>query len=96
MEKAYGELDKEDKGFLTYDELADKFLALGATLSKDDLTSLAADIDTDNDKKISKVLVTVRKKLRIWWPKVGYVLAVCVYTSKVVRAFCLGDHINQL
>eukprot|EP00752_Nemacystus_decipiens_P008777 g7832.t1 len=54
MEKAYGELDKDNKGFLTYDELADKFLALGATLSKDDLTSLAADIDTDDDQKISK------------------------------------------
>lgn len=55
MEKAYGELDKDDVGFLTYDELADKFLALGATLGKQDLISLAADIDTDNDKKISKV-----------------------------------------
>lgn len=55
MEKAYGELDKEEKGFLTFDELADKFLALGATLSKGDLISLAADIDTDDDKKISKV-----------------------------------------
>lgn len=57
MEKAYGELDKEDKGFLTYDELADKFVTLGATLSKGDLISLAADIDTDNDKQISKVRV---------------------------------------
>lgn len=55
MEKAYTELDKADAGFLTYDELADKFIGLGASLSKADLVSLAADIDTDNDKKISKV-----------------------------------------
>lgn len=55
MEKAYGELDKDDAGFLTYDELADKLIALGTTLAKADLVSLAADIDTDNDKKISKV-----------------------------------------
>lgn len=55
MEKAYGELDKDDAGFLTYDELADKLIALGTTLKKEDLVSLAADIDTDNDKKISKV-----------------------------------------
>lgn len=55
MERAYGELDKEDKGFLTYDELAEKLITLGATLTKDDLTSLAADIDTDDDNKISKV-----------------------------------------
>ncbi|CAM9310140.1 unnamed protein product [Ectocarpus sp. 12 AP-2014] len=54
MEKAYGELDKDDVGFLTYDELADKLIALGTTLTKADLVSLAADIDTDNDKKISK------------------------------------------
>ncbi|CAB1105840.1 unnamed protein product [Ectocarpus sp. CCAP 1310/34] len=54
MEKAYGELDKDDVGFLTYDELADKLIALGTTLAKADLVSLAADIDTDNDKKISK------------------------------------------
>lgn len=59
MEKAYGELDKEDKGFLTYNELADKFLALGATLSRGELISLAADIDTDDDEKISKVLALV-------------------------------------
>lgn len=57
MEKAYVELDKEDVGYLTYDDMANKFIALGATLSKDDLVSLAGDIDTDNDKKISKVLV---------------------------------------
>lgn len=55
MEKAYVELDKEDQGFLTYDELADKLIALGATLTKEDMVSLAADIDTDDDKKISKV-----------------------------------------
>ncbi|CAN0114314.1 unnamed protein product [Pylaiella littoralis] len=54
MEKAYVELDKEGVGYLTYDDLADKFIALGVTLSKGDLVSLAADIDTDNDKKISK------------------------------------------
>lgn len=58
MEKAYVELDKEGVGYLTYDDLADKFIALGVTLSKGDLVSLAADIDTDNDKKISKVIVT--------------------------------------
>lgn len=60
MDKAYGELDKEDVGFLTYDDLAGKFIALGTTLSKGDLVSLAADIDTDNDKKISKVCVCIQ------------------------------------
>ncbi|CAM9343001.1 unnamed protein product, partial [Hapterophycus canaliculatus] len=54
MEKAYVELDKDDKGFLTYDELADKFITLGATLTKEELVSLAADIDTDDDQNISK------------------------------------------
>lgn len=55
MEKAYVELDKEDLGYLTYDDLADKFIALGVTLTKAELVSLAADIDTDNDQRISKV-----------------------------------------
>lgn len=55
MERAYGELDKDGVGFFTYEELADKLVAVGAAFSRDTLVSLAEDIDTDNDGKISKV-----------------------------------------
>ena len=55
MEKAYTELDKEGVGYFTYEGLADKFIDLGVSFSKEDLVSLAEDIDTDNDRKISKV-----------------------------------------
>lgn len=49
------ELDKDDVGYFTYADFADKLIAAGAYFSKEDLISLAEDIDTDNDKKISKV-----------------------------------------
>lgn len=55
MEKAYGEFDKEGNGFFTYEELAEHLIGVGASFSKATLISLAEDIDTDNDKKISKV-----------------------------------------
>eukprot|EP00904_Undaria_pinnatifida_P006940 jgi/Undpi1/3376/HiC_scaffold_15.g06749.m1 len=58
MEKAYAALDKEGAGYFTYDGLADKFIDLGASFSKADLVSLMEDIDTDNDKKISKAEFT--------------------------------------
>lgn len=61
MEKAYTELDKEGAGYFTYEGLADKFIDLGASFSKEDLVSLAEDIDTDNDKKISKVSVMFKR-----------------------------------
>lgn len=55
MERAYCELDQVGAGFFTYDGLAEKLIALGASFSKEDLVSLLEDIDTDNDGKISKV-----------------------------------------
>lgn len=55
MERAYVQLDSESAGFFTYGDLADKLIALGAPFSRTDLISLAEDIDTDNDQKISKV-----------------------------------------
>lgn len=58
MERAYGELDKDGLGYFTYEDLADKLIAVGAAFSKETLVSLAEDIDTDNDRKISKVIKT--------------------------------------
>lgn len=55
MERAYIEFDKEGNGFLTYEELAEHLLGVGASFGKATLVSLAEVIDTDSDKKISKV-----------------------------------------
>lgn len=55
MDRAYKEFDREGKGEFTYEELADHLLRAGAVFAKETLISLAEDIDTDNDGRISKV-----------------------------------------
>lgn len=55
MEKAYTKFDTNDQGFFTYEELADHLIGVGASFDKATLVSLAEDIDTDNDRRISKV-----------------------------------------
>lgn len=58
MDRAYREFDKEGKGEFTYGELAEKLIGVGAAFERGTLISLAEDIDTDNDGRISKVSVT--------------------------------------
>lgn len=55
MDRAYKEFDREGKGEFTYEELADHLLRAGAVFAKETLISLAEDIDTDDDGRISKV-----------------------------------------
>lgn len=56
MDRAYKEFDRDGKGEFTYEELADHLLRAGAVFAKETLISLAEDIDTDNDGRISKVI----------------------------------------
>lgn len=64
IERAYTEFDQEGKGKFTYEELALKLIGVGANFSQDTLVSLAADIDTDNDKMVSKVNTFLLLRIR--------------------------------
>lgn len=87
MERAYSEFDKDGKGFFTFEELADHLIGVGASFSKTDLISLAEDIDTDSDKKISKVPEIGKKKnatiVLLWIIRLAVHLLIFVFCPRM-------------